>query len=136
MNKKAMKNISTVYLEAFEKYQITNTSNLDVTGHIAKLARAAIEEAENLNTAEGQAMSDKEKVAQWMIQHGYATGHGDTIEDLLNELSWQIVDSCATSMKIGINNERKACALLIEQMGIEEYGTLAIAAAVRARGQQ
>jgi len=28
-------------------------------------------------------------VAQWMIEHGYATGHGDTIEDLLTELGWQ-----------------------------------------------
>ena len=30
-------------------------------------------------------MTDKEKVAQWMIQQGYATGHGDTVEDLLKE---------------------------------------------------
>ena len=30
--------------------------------------------------------------------------------------------------------ERKACAKLVEQMGIEGYGTLAIAAAIRARG--
>ena len=38
-------------------------------------------------------MSDKEKVAQWMIQQGYATGHGDTIEDLLKELEWQIAEN-------------------------------------------
>jgi hypothetical protein len=25
-----------------------------------------------------------------MIQHGFATGHGETIEDLLGELSWQV----------------------------------------------
>lgn len=31
-----------------------------------------------------------EKLAQWMIKKGYATGHGDTIEDLLQELAWQI----------------------------------------------
>ena len=35
-------------------------------------------------------MTDKEKLAQWMIQQGYATGHGDTVEDLLKELEWQI----------------------------------------------
>lgn len=34
--------------------------------------------------------TQREKVAQWMIEHGYATGHGDTIEDLLKELEWQI----------------------------------------------
>ena len=38
-------------------------------------------------------MSDKEKLAQWMIKKGYATGHGDTIEDLLNELDWQIAEN-------------------------------------------
>ena len=38
-------------------------------------------------------MSDKEKLAQWMIAKGYATGHGDTIEELLNELEWQIAEN-------------------------------------------
>ena len=33
-----------------------------------------------------------EKVARWMIRNGYATGHGDTIEDLLTELEWQIAE--------------------------------------------
>jgi hypothetical protein len=32
----------------------------------------------------------KEMVSQWMITNGFATGHGDTLEDLLRELSWQI----------------------------------------------
>ena len=34
--------------------------------------------------------AEREKVAQWMIQRSYATGHGDTTEDLLKELDWQI----------------------------------------------
>ena len=34
--------------------------------------------------------AEREKVARWMISHGYATGHGDTTEDLLEELEWQI----------------------------------------------
>ena len=33
---------------------------------------------------------EREKVAQWMMQRGYATGHGDTTEDLLAELDWQV----------------------------------------------
>ena len=42
-------------------------------------------------------MSDKEKLAKWMIEQGYATGHGDTIEDLLKELQWQIEEQkCKT----------------------------------------
>ena len=42
---------------------------------------------------------EREQVAAWMMQQGYATGHGDTVEDLLKELEWQIRES-----------EREACA--------------------------
>jgi 5,10-methylenetetrahydrofolate reductase len=38
------------------------------------------------------AAAEREKVAQWMISHGYATGHGDTTEELLKELEWQIAE--------------------------------------------
>ena len=38
------------------------------------------------------AKHEREKVAQWMTRQGYATGHGDNIEDLLKELEWQIED--------------------------------------------
>ena len=41
---------------------------------------------------------EREKVAAWVMQRGYATGHGDTIEDLLQELDWQVAE-----------RERKAC---------------------------
>jgi hypothetical protein len=36
------------------------------------------------------AAQEREKVAAWMIARGYATGHGDTTEDLLREAEWQI----------------------------------------------
>jgi hypothetical protein len=36
------------------------------------------------------AATEREKVAAWMMARGYATGHGNTIEDLLQELDWQI----------------------------------------------
>ena len=36
------------------------------------------------------AAAERNKLAAWMIERGYATGHGDTIEDLLKELEWQI----------------------------------------------
>jgi hypothetical protein len=35
----------------------------------------------------------------------------------------------------GVRTERERCAVLVEQMGIEGYGTLAIAVAIRRRGQ-
>lgn len=31
----------------------------------------------------------REALAAWMTANGYATGHGDTVEDLLRELDWQ-----------------------------------------------
>ena len=50
--------------------------------------------------------AEREKVAQWMIEKGYATGHGDTIEDLLAELEWQISEQ-----------EREACARVCDERG-------------------
>lgn len=71
----------------------------------------------------------REKVAQWMIERGYATGHGDTTEDLLREAEWQIRE-----------REREACALVCEerQEVFQKYYTKGLAAmcaeAIRARG--
>jgi hypothetical protein len=33
-----------------------------------------------------------ERVAKWMIAHSFATGHGDTLDDLLSELEWQVME--------------------------------------------
>ena len=49
------------------------------------------------------AAQEREKVARWMTERGYATGHGDTIEDLLHELEWQIREQ-----------EREACTKVAE----------------------
>ena len=60
-------------------------SYLESTGLMDKL------EADDAQTWAAVAMIvNREKVAKWMISRGYATGHGDTIEDLLRELDWQI----------------------------------------------
>ncbi len=32
----------------------------------------------------------REPLAAWMIENSFATGHGDTVEDLLKELKWQV----------------------------------------------
>ncbi len=34
--------------------------------------------------------NQSEKLAKFMIEHGFSTGHGDTIDDLLKELDWQL----------------------------------------------
>ena len=43
-----------------------------------------------------------EHLAKWMIANGFATGHGDTIDGLLQELRWQMAERVAA--------EREACA--------------------------
>ena len=32
----------------------------------------------------------RELLAAWMIENGFSTGHGDTLQDLLRELTWQV----------------------------------------------
>ena len=76
--------------------------------------------------ADSVAAVGREKVAAWMMQHGYATGHGESVDDLLAELDWQIDE------KISI--EREACAKVLEAKSnapdIQAYAT-----AIRVRGQ-
>jgi hypothetical protein len=51
-------------------------------------------------------LKPREKLAHWMRSMGYATGHGDTIEDLLDHLGTQI----AEGLKAEVMMEREACA--------------------------
>ena len=76
-------------------------------------------------------MSDKEKLAKWMMAKGYATGHGDTTQDLLQELDWQIAENWNRALINGITTEREACIDIVAMHG----GSVEIEAAIRARGQ-
>jgi hypothetical protein len=46
----------------------------------------------NAERAVGNASPERERLAKWMIQHGFATGHGDTFEDLLDAMTWQVAE--------------------------------------------
>ena len=74
------------------------------------------------------AAAEREKLAAWMTRQGYATGHGDTVEDLLKELEWQIDER--------VRNEREACAQIAKEWDTSHphtnYG-YCIANAIRAR---
>jgi hypothetical protein len=48
------------------------------------------------------AAAEREKVAEWMMARAYATGHGETTEELLEELGWQIEEKIARK---GIGDE-------------------------------
>jgi hypothetical protein len=80
--------------------------------------------------------AERNKLAHWMMAQGYATGHGDTTEDLLEELDWQITESWSKVIMASVESVREANALLCEQLGAEGYGSLAIAAAIRLKGKE
>ena len=80
---------------------------------------------------------EREKVAQWMMQRSYATGHGDTTEDLLVELEWQIAENWNRAMINGVETEREACAKVCEELGYyAKHGGWGCADAIRARREQ
>jgi hypothetical protein len=43
-----------------------------------------------IRTTSGSHTPEREILAQWMMARGYATGHGDTVAALLDDLDWQI----------------------------------------------
>jgi hypothetical protein len=64
--------------------------------------------------------AEREKVSKWMMQNGYATGHGDTLDDLLQELDWQIADGWNRALINGVETEREQCAKLLDEMAAED----------------
>jgi len=62
---------------------------------------------------------EREKVASWMIKNGYATGHGDTTDDLLQELEWQILEGWNRALMNGVKTEREQCAKVCDKLGDE-----------------
>jgi len=58
--------------------------------------------SDHLQAVRSAVAVDRENVAKWMVERGYATGHGDTVEDLLKELEWQVAE-----------REREACRLIV-----------------------
>ena len=80
---------------------------------------------ENINAfAKLVAEKKREVVANWIMDRGFATGHGDSIVDLLDQLEWQIAEK-----------EREACAKLIESHGSTLANGFMLTEAIRARGQ-
>ena len=83
---------------------------------------------------ETEIATEREKVAQWMMDKGYATGHGDSIEDLVKEIEWQVAE-----------REREACVKVCDEilehtkkLGKEDAMLTAIscAVAILARGEK
>jgi hypothetical protein len=93
----------------------------DALNHLEQLAKLVAEK-------------EREAVANWLMRKGFATGHGDTIVDMLDELEWQIAE-----------HEREACAKIAENRMLDDknenmkkgyfFAQESIAKDIRARGQ-
>lgn len=71
-------------------------------------------------------VTNRELLAAWMLANCYATGHGDTVEDLLAELDWQHKERFA-KMERTLGPDAvlpEGCACTMIQSG-RSYGTLA-----------
>ena len=86
-----------------------------------------------------QVAAEREKLAQWMMSLGYATGHGDTMEDLLDELGTQIAEGLETENLM----VRAECAHLADEYAAAnaESDNMAtafqhLAGVIRARGKK
>jgi hypothetical protein len=79
------------------------------------------------------AAAEREKLAHWMRNLGYATGHGDTMEEMLDHLGTQIAE--------GLLTEREACAKVCEDttaawtQPVYNGACMDCAAAIRARSK-
>jgi len=86
----------------------------EALNHLEQLAKLVIEH-------------EREMVANWLMRKGFATGHGDDIVDMLDELEWQVAE-----------REREACAKVADEYaeGAERNYSEIIADKIRARGQE
>lgn len=117
-------------------------SNEGITGRVrvTTCGSQSIEKIERLvqSAYATGAAAERNKLAAWMIQRGYATGHGDTTENLLKELDWQVLANWSSAMKTGAENEREACAAICDRFQARDVGMqpAECAGAIRARGQK
>ena len=77
---------------------------------------------------EEERQAERNTLAAWMMQFGFATGHGDTMEELVDALGTEIVDRIDGELEA----EREACAQLFPQPHQEYFGR-DIQDAIRAR---
>jgi hypothetical protein len=70
---------------------VSNYAVKDEEGKVIAEFEASPETAETVASLLIRAVeTQREKLAAWMVAHSFTTGHGDTQEDLLKELAWQV----------------------------------------------
>ena len=105
------------YIKLFHKEQLNLVAFkrlLDCDEEVLRLVNRAIK-------------AEREAVATWIMGKGFATGHGDDIVDMLDELEWQVAE-----------REREACAKIADEYadGLERNYSEIIADKIRRKGQE
>jgi uncharacterized small protein (DUF1192 family) len=59
---------------------------------IGRLETRIRTDADTIARLEADLAAAREKVARWMIERSFATGHGDTLDDLLSELAFSVAE--------------------------------------------
>ncbi len=86
-------------------------------------------EAEWRDRLDAAVKAERNKLAAWMIRFGFSTGHGDTMEQLLEELGTEILDS----IDFAVGVEREQCARLAEEVVDGKRWFNDLPSAIRAR---
>ena len=90
---------------ALEAYNDTYTGEYLATGatdNKEAAMRSAVEAVIIMCAGDNEAIAvdeGRERVVRWMIERSYATGHGDTMEDLLSELAGEGTHTAVASMR-------------------------------------
>ena len=69
----------------------------------------------HIATLQREADETRESLARWMLENSFATGHGDTISDLLSELKFQLEEQKARAHEI-----REALSGILDLISQEE----------------
>ena len=78
------------------------------------------------------AAAERNKLADWMRQYGFATGHGDTMEQLCDALGTEIVDR----IEMEVDAQREACAKVCDDANAEIADAEVLAERIRERGDE
>lgn len=76
--------------------RVLDKPHIDPDGDVCMLARQFLREIERREAG------ISEKVALWMIERGYATGHGDRVEDMLGELEARARDRAPREDEVSV----------------------------------
>ena len=74
---------------------------------------------EALATLQREADEARESLARWMLENSFATGHGDTIFDLLSELKFQLEEQKARAQR-SADEMREALSGILDLISQEE----------------